>query len=144
MARILMVGSLHGMSDLLNGEGIEFNEVVAPVSVRGSKLNIGRARATGPAMGVTTQGVIDIDAQTVELSGAVAPSYVLNSALGSAPVIGKLLVSRKGEGMFAVSYAAKGPFSAPRISVNPLSIAAPGILRRMFESHAARAAGPEG
>ena len=145
MARILTVGSLHGMADLLNGEGIEFNEVVAPVSVRGSRLIIGQARATGPAMGVATQGVIDVDSGTVDLSGSVAPSYVLNSALGAAPVIGKLLVSRKGEGMFAVSYAAKGSFSAPKISVNPLSIAAPGILRRMFETHAARTKlGPEG
>jgi hypothetical protein len=140
MARILTVGSLHGMSDLLNGEGIEFTEVVAPVSIRGSRLSIGHARATGPAMGVTTQGFFDIDAHTVELTGAVAPSYVLNSALGAAPVIGKLLVSRKGEGMFAISYSARGAFSQPKISVNPLSIATPGILRRMFESHAARAA----
>ena len=137
VARILTIGSLRGLADVLNGQGIEFAEVVAPVGVRGSRLEIGRARATGPAMGITTEGVIDFDAGTVDLSGGVAPSYVLNSAVGNAPVIGRLLVSRKGEGVFGLTYTARGAFSAPKVSVNPLSIAAPGILRRLFEGRTA-------
>ncbi|HEY5412686.1 MAG TPA: AsmA-like C-terminal region-containing protein, partial [Caulobacteraceae bacterium] len=135
LARILTIGSLHGMADTLNGAGIEFTKVVAPVSVRGAKLTIGRARATGPAMGITTQGVIDIDNRTVDLSGGIAPSYILNSAVGAVPVVGQLLVSHKGEGMFGLTYSARGAFASPKITVNPLSLAAPGILRRIFEGH---------
>ena len=135
LARILTLGSLHGMADTMNGAGVEFTKVVAPVTVRGAKLVIGHARATGPAMGITTQGVIDIDNHTVDLSGGIAPSYVLNSVVGAVPVVGGLLVSRKGEGMFGLTYSAKGAFSSPKISVNPLSLAAPGILRRIFEGH---------
>ena len=139
LARILTVGSLHGMADTLNGAGIEFTKVVAPVSIRGAKLTIGRARATGPAMGITTQGVIDIDNHTVDLSGGIAPSYILNSAIGAVPLVGDLLVSHKGEGMFGLTYSAKGAFASPKISVNPLSLAAPGILRRIFEGHSSLA-----
>jgi hypothetical protein len=137
LARILTVGSLKGMADTLNGSGIEFAKVSAPVSIRGARLNIGHARATGPAMGITTQGVIDFDNHTVDLSGGVAPSYALNSAMGAAPLIGELLVSRKGEGMFGLTYSAKGPLAAPKLSVNPFSLATPGILRRIFENHSA-------
>jgi hypothetical protein len=133
LAKILTVGSLHGMSDTLNGTGIEFTKVVAPVTIRGGKMSIARARATGPAMGITTSGVIDIDAHTVDLSGGIAPSYLLNSAVGAVPVVGNLFVSHKGEGMFGLTYSAKGAFAAPKIAVNPLSLAAPGILRRIFE-----------
>jgi hypothetical protein len=133
LARILTVGSLHGLADTLNGAGIEFNKVVAPVSIRGARLNIGRARATGPAMGITTQGVIDADAHTVDLSGDIAPSYLLNSAIGAVPVVGNLLISHKGEGMFGLTYSARGAFEQPKISVNPFSLATPGILRRIFE-----------
>jgi hypothetical protein len=133
LARILTLGSLHGMADTLNGAGVEFTKVVAPVSIRGARLTIGHARATGPAMGITTQGVIDIDNHTVDLTGGIAPSYVLNSVVGAVPVVGDLLVSRKGEGMFGLTYSARGAFSSPKISVNPLSLAAPGILRRIFE-----------
>jgi hypothetical protein len=135
LARILTIGSLHGLADTLNGAGVEFTKVIAPVSIRGAKLSIARARATGPAMGITTQGVIDIDDHTVELSGDIAPSYLLNSAVGAVPVVGNLFVSHKGEGMFGLTYSAKGAFAAPKITVNPLSLAAPGILRRIFEGH---------
>jgi hypothetical protein len=135
LARILTIGSLHGLADTLNGAGVEFTKVVAPVSIRGARLTIGHARATGPAMGITTQGVIDIDNHTVDLSGGIAPSYVLNSVVGEVPVVGDLFVSRKGEGMFGLTYSAKGAFSSPKIMVNPLSLATPGILRRIFEGH---------
>jgi hypothetical protein len=135
LARILTLGSLHGMSDTLNGAGIEFTKVVAPVTIRGGKMSIARARATGPAMGITTSGVIDIDNHTVDLSGGIAPSYLLNSAVGAVPVVGNLFVSHKGEGMFGLTYSAKGAFSSPKIAVNPLSLATPGILRRIFEGH---------
>ena len=137
LARILTLGSLHATSDMLNGAGIEFTNVVAPVSLRGSKLTIGRARATGPAMGVTTSGVVDLDSRTIDLSGGIAPSYVLNSALGAVPLVGDLLVSHKGEGMFGLTYSARGAFASPRIKVNPFSLATPGILRRIFEGHSA-------
>ncbi len=144
LARILTVGSLHGMADTLNGAGIEFTKVTAPVSIRGAKLIIERARATGPAMGVTTQGVIDVDNHTVDLSGGIAPSYVLNSAIGAVPVVGDLLISHKGEGMFGLTYSAKGAFDAPRINVNPFSLATPGILRRIFEGRSAAARAEQG
>ncbi len=137
LAKILTLGSLHATSDTLNGAGIEFTKVEAPLTLRGSKLTIGRARATGPAMGVTTSGVIDLDSRTIDLSGGIAPSYVLNSAFGAVPVVGDLLVSHKGEGVFGLTYSARGAFSAPRIRVNPFSLATPGILRRIFEGHSA-------
>lgn len=144
VARILTIGSFKGMADTLNNAGIEFTKVEVPVSVRGPKLTIGRARATGPAMGITTQGVIDVDNHTVDLSGGVAPSYVLNSAAGVVPVVGQLLISHKGEGMFGLTYSVKGAFSAPRISVNPFALATPGILRRLFEGRSTAAASATG
>jgi hypothetical protein len=139
MARILTMGSLHGASDTMNGAGIEFTRVEAQVSLRGARMTIGRARATGPAMGVTTQGVIDIDNRTVDLQGGIAPSYALNSAVGAVPVVGDLLISKKGEGMFGLTYSARGAFASPKISVNPFSLATPGILRRIFEGRSAAA-----
>ncbi len=139
LASILTVGSLTGMADMLNGDGIEFTHVVAPVLIRGSRIMIGRARATGPAMGITTQGTIDLDSRTVDLAGGIAPSYALNSAMGAVPLLGELLISHKGEGMFGLTYSAKGDFAAPKLNVNPFSLATPGILRRIFEGRSAYA-----
>ena len=137
VARILTIGSLRGMADSVNGPGIEFSKIVAPVSIRGARLNIGRARATGPVMSVTTQGVIDFDSHSVDLAGGIAPATMFNTAMGSVPVVGDILTSHKGEGMFGVTYSAKGGFTSPKLVVNPFSLATPGILRRIFEGHSA-------
>ena len=72
----------------------------------------------------------------IALKGAVAPAYGVNSLLGKAPVIGGLFVSRKGEGLLALSYDVGGPASEPRVTVNPLSAFTPGVFRRMFEGRA--------
>jgi hypothetical protein len=133
MAQLLTVASFKGLGDTLNGEGIVFTKVMAPIRVRGAKVYLDDTRATGPAMGITSKGVIDLDERTLELSGAVAPAYVLNSAIGNLPVLGALLTSRKGEGVVGLTYTAHGLLKSPKVAVNPLSLAAPGILRRIFE-----------
>ena len=64
----------------------------------------------------------------------MAPSPVLNlSMLGEVPVIGDLLVSRRGEGVFGMTYSINGHAGEPRVGVNPVSALTPGILRRIFE-----------
>ena len=53
--------------------------------------------------------------------------------LGAVPVLGDLLVSKQGEGVFGLTYAMKGNIGEPSLIVNPLSVLTPGILRRIFE-----------
>src|SRR5262249_8093664 len=69
-----------------------------------------------------------------DIDGVVAPSPVLNlSMLGEVPVLGDLLVSRRGEGVFGMTYSINGHAAEPRVGVNPVSALTPGILRRIFE-----------
>jgi hypothetical protein len=92
------------------------------------------ARATGPSVGITAEGQFALEGdRAIELRGAVAPAYQVNSFLGKAPLIGDLFVNRKGEGLLALSYEVEGEPAEPRVTVNPLSALAPGVLRRMFE-----------
>jgi hypothetical protein len=61
------------------------------------------------------------------------PSYTLNSVLGVIPILGELLIGRKGEGVFAFTYKVGGSLEKPKVSVNLLSGLAPGFLRRIVE-----------
>ncbi|MDQ7018733.1 MAG: AsmA-like C-terminal region-containing protein [Robiginitomaculum sp.] len=133
MARMLSLGSLTGIANTMSGEGIGFKTLIAPLEFDEGKIYIGEARATGPALGVTVTGTINMAEKSMDLSGALAPAYSLNSALGNIPVLGGVLVSRKGEGLFGLSYQVKGPFEALQVFVNPLSALTPGVLRRIFE-----------
>jgi hypothetical protein len=142
MAQILTLASLRGLADTLNGEGIMFSNIVAPVQVRGRRIIVGEARATGSALGLTTKGVADMSKDTLDFQGTIAPAYGINSMVGHVPVLGQILTSRKGEGVVGLGYWAKGSFERPQVSVNPLSLVTPGILRRMFEGSGASAAPP--
>lgn len=134
LARIFAAGSLTGLVDLLNGEGIAIERASGDFEFHRGVLTLRNAKASGPSVGLTAQGSMTAGGGPVDLVGAVAPAYQLNSMLGAAPVIGKLLVGRQGEGVVALSYDVKGRSDAPTVTVDPLSALTPGILRRIFET----------
>jgi hypothetical protein len=61
----------------------------------------------------------------------VAPAYALNAILGQVPLIGPLL-GGGSQGLFAANFALSGATADPKVSVNPLSALAPGVLRQLF------------
>jgi hypothetical protein len=143
MATLLStVASLRGLVDALNGEGITFVSMDAPVVIAGDRVTIGEARMAGPAIGLTATGSYEMKRDALDIDGVVVPSYGLNSILGAVPVVGDLFVSRQGEGMFGMTYSVNGPIANARVGVNPVSALAPGIFRRIFEPIAPRREAP--
>jgi len=134
LAQMLSIASLQGIFDTLGGEGLKFNEFVVPFSLEEGALSIRNARVSGPALGMTGDGEIKFIDRTLDLDGALVPAYTANSLLGDIPVIGDIFVGKKGEGIFALSYTVKGPFSETQIAVNPLSALTPGFLRGIFRT----------
>ncbi len=142
VARVLKVATLFGIADVLRGPGVSFTQLVLPFRYAGGALDIGSARAVSPTLGVTVTGRVDLAADTADLRGTVVPAYLLNTALGRLPLVGKLFSPEKGGGVFAADFLIRGPFADPVVSVNPLSVLAPGMLRRLFWGPATAAATP--
>lgn len=132
-ARVLALGSLRGLSDQMSGDGILFTRLDAPISLDDGMVWFDQASASGPALGVTLNGAVNTVNQSTDLQGVLVPSFGLNAAIGAVPVLGDLLTSREGEGVFGLTYSITGPLEATRVFVNPLSAFAPGVLRRIFE-----------
>ena len=130
LARILTVASLTGITDILRGEGISFVRFDAPFELAEGAFTLRDARAFGPSLGITVDGPIDRRRGTVNLRGTLVPAYTLNSILGNIPILGTLLTGGEGEGVFALTYRVSGAVESPTVSVNPLSVLAPGFLRR--------------
>ena len=84
-------------------------------------------------MGLTAEGDINLNSEVVDFDGVIVPSYTVNSILGDIPLLGDIVVGKKGEGIFALNYTVKGPYSATQVVVNPLSALTPGFLRRVFD-----------
>lgn len=143
MARLLSsAGSLTGLVEMLNGDGIGFHALDARMTYANDRLTFTEGRMSGPSLGLTGSGAYNIERDNLDIDGVVAPSPALNlSMLGEVPVIGDLLVSRRGEGVFGMTYSINGPAASPRVGVNPVSALTPGILRRIFEPTPPRDAG---
>ena len=134
MASLLQsVGSLTGMVDMLNNDGIQFTAFEAPMTMANNQVTLGDCRASGPAVGLTAKGGVNLNDGNVAIDGVIVPSFGVNSFLGGMPILGNLWVSRKGEGVFGLTYSLKGPADKPSVGVNPLSALTPGIFRRIFE-----------
>lgn len=112
---------------------IPFNQLEVPFSVGDGKFILYDSYVNGPQLGATLRGTVDFSSNNVDLGGTFVPLYGLNSALGSIPIIGNILVGRRGEGVVGITYTVKGPAGDPRVQVNPLSIVTPGIFRQIFE-----------
>lgn len=132
-ARLLAAGSFTGLDDLMRGEGITFSKLEQTFQGRGDLITLTNGRAAGPAIGLTTQGTINRGNDKVDLNGTIVPLYGLNSVFGEVPLIGDILGSRDGEGIFGVTYGISGPVDELRVAVNPVSMLAPGFLRKIFQ-----------
>ena len=133
LARLFAAGSLTGFIDLMGSNGIAIDSLTVPFKSKKGVINIREAHASGPAIGFSADGFIDRPKNEIGLRGTLAPLYGLNSVLGAIPVLGNVLTSREGEGILGTTYSASGNADEPEISVNPLSMLTPGILRRIFE-----------
>ncbi|MCH8236676.1 MAG: AsmA-like C-terminal domain-containing protein [Proteobacteria bacterium] len=134
LTRVLSIMSLTGILEALQGDGLAFSSLDIPFVLGQGWMEIKDAKATGVSLGFTASGTIYTYADVIDVSGTVVPAYALNSALGHIPILGDIFTGgEKGGGVFAVNYTMSGPTSEPKVTVNPLSVLAPGIFRNVFD-----------
>ncbi|HVY98983.1 MAG TPA: AsmA-like C-terminal domain-containing protein [Dongiaceae bacterium] len=135
--RFLSVAALTGLVDALTGEGFLFAGASAKFTKTRGRVDVADFHSAGPSIGLTSKGSIDMDANTIDLKGALVPAYAFNSILGNIPIIGEFLQGGKGEGLFSATYSITGDLNQPKIDVNGWSALAPGFLRNMFDGNTA-------
>lgn len=135
LAKLLGAMSLPGVIELLDGEGVSFAKMEAKFDwlyrPRGGLLVLKDGRTSGNSLGLTFDGVFDKLSSSVDVSGTIIPLSGLNQFLGNIPLLGTVLTGGSGT-LFAATYTMKGQAVNPEVSVNPLSVLAPGILRRIL------------
>jgi len=131
LARMLTLGSLTGIADILSGKGITFKKLSSEFHMDKHELTVDEYRMVGPAIGITAKGSINRDKNVADVSGNIIPAYTANTLLGSIPLIGPVVIG--DEGVFALAYHLTGNVDDPSISVNPLSMLAPGFLKNVFQ-----------
>ena len=133
LTKILTLASLQGIADILSGEGIGFDEFEMNFQNQGNKITIEEIYAIGPAISIMMSGYIEKN-KVISLKGTLVPATTINKAIGSIPVLGKILVgSKTGEGVFGVSFKIKGPPKKLETTVNPIKTLTPRFITRTLE-----------
>lgn len=144
LARLLSIMALTGIIDALQGEGLGFASLEVPFTLDDGVLVITDSKATGASIGFTASGKIYTEAELIHLEGTIVPAYLINAALGNIPILGKLFTGgEEGGGVFAARYVLSGRLEDPKVSMNPLSVVAPGFLRNILGMPDADSAPPE-
>lgn len=114
--------------------GVDFSEMRSEFTRFPGKMAIRDGIVRGPLVGATVEGNIDYVKDDVHLRGTFVPFYGLNNMFGQIPIVGLFLGAGNKEGLLGINYEAVGPPGAPRITVNPVSAIAPGLLRKFVPS----------
>ena len=114
--------------------GVEFSEMHCGFTRSPGHMSVRDGVVRGPAVGATIEGQIDYVKNDVHLRGTFVPFYGLNNVFGQIPIVGLFLGGGSNEGLVGITYEATGPPSAPRITVNPVTAIAPGLLRKFIPS----------
>jgi len=89
--------------------------------------------AIGPAISILMEGYVEKN-KLVSLRGTLVPATTINKAIGTIPILGKILVGKKtGEGVFGVSFKIKGPPKDLETTVNPIKTLTPRFITRTLE-----------
>ncbi len=112
--------------------GVDFTELRADFTRQPGRMLISGGVVRGPLVGATVDGQIDYARDEVRMRGTFVPLYAINNMFGQIPIVGIFLGGGSNEGLLGINYEAVGPPSAPRITVNPISAVAPGLLRKLL------------
>ena len=130
LAELLNAVSIVGLIDQLATSGLVFSEAKGRFRLTPAAMELTEGRAIGASFGVSLEGVYHSDEDRLDLRGVLSPFYLING-------IGAVL-TRPGEGLVGFTYRVRGPASDPRVTVNPLSVLAPGFFRDLLRRPAAR------
>lgn len=134
LAELLNAVSVVGILDQLNGEGLSFGDVRGDLLITPGAIEVQGGAAIGASLGVTMDGVYATGEKRLAMQGVISPVYLVNG-IGSA-------ITRRGEGVFGFNYELRGTSDRPEVSVNPLSILTPGLLRNLFRDPAPKLGDP--
>jgi len=143
LAQLFSLVSLEGIANFLGGKGLKFSEGYINFEKYPNLLIFTKAGMRSTSLGLTALGTLDTAKKEINLEGVIVPAYIFNQLLSHIPIIGQILSGGDAEkGVFSMSYAIKGSLEDPKISVNPLSVLAPGLLKTMLEGDKPKSLSP--
>lgn len=111
----------------------KFRRAFARLIIDGATIKVENGIVRGDQVGASFQGTVRSKRGNMDLTGTFMPAYGINSLFGQLPLIGAILGNGRDRGLLGITFKLEGPYDSPKMSVNPLSLIAPGVFRNIFE-----------
>lgn len=111
----------------------KFQRGFARVLYGGGALRVENGVVRGEQVGATFQGTLKDANGNMDMTGTFMPAYGLNRLFGELPFIGVILGNGRDRGLLGITFKLSGRSDTPKLTVNPLSLIAPGVFRQIFE-----------
>ncbi len=112
---------------------VKFERGFAQIAKGKGALVLKQGVLRGPSIGSTFQGTLYDSAGNMDMTGTFMPAYGLNRIFGELPLVGIILGNGRDRGLIGVTFKLTGDADEPKLTINPLSVIAPGIFRSIFE-----------
>ncbi len=133
LTHLLGVLNLAQLDRSLKGEGLAFEEAIVPFSIEDKMLYINNAKVVGSVLNGTMNGWVGLNPSgKITLSGKIIPFNTISDTAAKIPLLGTLLTGVEKDGIFAADYKISGNRKNPKVTSNPLTAIAPGVLREFL------------
>ncbi|RLQ87766.1 DUF3971 domain-containing protein [Notoacmeibacter ruber] len=124
------------LNDAVNGKldtsYVSFDSGSVSLVKSKNRLEVDNGVVRGPQIGMMFEGTVYDANGLMNMTGTFMPAYGLNRIFGEIPILGMVLGNGREQGLIGVTYRLSGSAKAPRLTINPLSVVAPGIFRSIF------------
>ena len=129
LAKLLSLISLEQL--FTNKRGIIFNNAKVPFAIDGNNVFFKKVDLSGPSIGMRFRGDANFKEDYMNVKGQLIPAEGVNKVVGKIPLVGRLLTGSQ-EGLIVADFSVKGNYDDPKVTVNPLSVVTPGLLKDFF------------
>jgi AsmA-like C-terminal region len=112
---------------------VRFSRGSATIEKGEKSLSLTDGILRGDLIGLAFKGTAYDPAGNMNMTGTFMPAYGLNRIFGEIPLLGQLLGNGEERGLIGITFRLAGKAKSPQLSVNPISLIAPGIFRQIFE-----------
>ncbi|MDA4847802.1 DUF3971 domain-containing protein [Hoeflea poritis] len=110
-----------------------FQHAFARIDMGPGYLRLGDGIARGAEVGFAFQGAVYDSRTGMDIAGTFMPAYGLNRIFGEIPVLGIILGNGRDRGLIGITFRMTGSLDDPILTINPISLIAPGIFRQIFQ-----------
>lgn len=129
---VMKLLGLLSLEQLLAGtNNVLFDKAVLPVRVDNRVWHLDNATFEGPSMSVRLNGDYNSRTELMGFSGNLAPAIPFNRLVAKIPLLGTILTGSQ-DGVVVADFTLKGPTSDPQVSVKPLSVLTPGLVKDVW------------